>query len=71
MVRAHVPRMTLDELFEQKNDVAKAVLEELEKVINSSFSVFDEAAAKFVLSQCIDSYRNILMVDLLPVPDLF
>lgn len=37
MVRAHVPRMTLDELFEQKNDVAKAVLEELEKVINSSF----------------------------------
>ena len=59
--------MTLDELFEQKNDVAKAVLEELEKVINSSFQFF----FKFVLSQCIDSYRNILMVDLLPVPDLF
>lgn len=32
VVRAHVPRMTLDELFEQKGDVAKAVLEELEKV---------------------------------------
>ena len=33
MVRAHVPRMTLDELFEQKGDVAKTVLEELEKVV--------------------------------------
>lgn len=32
MVRALVPRMTLDELFEQKGEVAKAVLEELEKV---------------------------------------
>ncbi|XP_068650355.1 hypersensitive-induced response protein 4 [Aristolochia californica] len=35
VVRAHVPRMTLDELFEQKNDVAKAVLEELEKVLEA------------------------------------
>lgn len=34
MVRAQVPRMTLDELFEQKGDVAKAVLEELEKVLH-------------------------------------
>ncbi|KAG1360743.1 Hypersensitive-induced response protein 4 [Cocos nucifera] len=33
VVRAHVPRMTLDEVFEQKGDVAKAVLEELEKVM--------------------------------------
>lgn len=33
VVRAHVPRMTLDELFEQKGDVAQTVLEELEKVI--------------------------------------
>jgi regulator of protease activity HflC (stomatin/prohibitin superfamily) len=33
VVRAIVPRMNLDDLFEQKNDVAKAVLEELEKVI--------------------------------------
>lgn len=32
VVRAIVPRMTLDELFEQKGEVAKAVLEELEKV---------------------------------------
>ena len=32
VVRAHVPRMTLDELFEQKGEVAKAVSEELEKV---------------------------------------
>ncbi|KAJ0717405.1 putative Band 7/SPFH domain superfamily protein [Helianthus annuus] len=29
----HVPRMTLDQLFEQKNEVAKTVLEELEKVM--------------------------------------
>ncbi|CAO2038594.1 unnamed protein product, partial [Urochloa humidicola] len=27
VVRAIVPRMNLDDLFEQKNDVAKAVLE--------------------------------------------
>ena len=33
MVRALVPRMNLDDLFEQKGEVAKAVLEELEKVI--------------------------------------
>lgn len=33
VVRALVPRMTLDELFEQKGEVAKSVLEELEKVI--------------------------------------
>lgn len=32
MTRAIVPRMNLDELFEQKGEVAKAVLEELEKV---------------------------------------
>ena len=32
VVRAIVPRMELDSLFEQKNDVAKAVAEELEKV---------------------------------------
>ena len=32
VTRAIVPRMNLDELFEQKGDVAKAVLEELEKV---------------------------------------
>lgn len=35
VVRAHVPKMTLDELFEQKGEVAKAVLEELEKVIGA------------------------------------
>lgn len=33
VVRAIVPRMNLDELFEQKGEVAKAVLEELEKVV--------------------------------------
>uniref|UniRef100_A0A803QVT3 Band 7 domain-containing protein n=1 Tax=Cannabis sativa TaxID=3483 RepID=A0A803QVT3_CANSA len=33
VVRAIVPRMTLDELFEQKGEVAQSVLEELEKVM--------------------------------------
>ena len=32
VVRALVPRMGLDDLFEQKGEVAKSVLEELEKV---------------------------------------
>ncbi|KAG6494916.1 hypersensitive-induced response protein 4-like [Zingiber officinale] len=50
VVRAHVPRMTLDELFEQKGDVAKAVLEELEKVMGSyGFNI-----------------EQILMVDIIP-----
>jgi hypothetical protein len=31
-VRASVPRMLLDDVFEQKNDIAKNVEEELEKV---------------------------------------
>ncbi|KAH7840584.1 hypothetical protein Vadar_018877 [Vaccinium darrowii] len=35
VVRAHVPKMTLDELFEQKGDVAQAVLVELEKVMGA------------------------------------
>ncbi|PHT68894.1 Hypersensitive-induced response protein 1 [Capsicum annuum] len=35
VVRAHVPKMNLDELFEQKDEVAKAVLEELDKVMGA------------------------------------
>ncbi|OWM75673.1 hypersensitive-induced response protein 4 [Punica granatum] len=35
VVRALVPRMNLDELFEQKGEVARAVLEELEKVMSA------------------------------------
>ncbi|KDP22391.1 hypothetical protein JCGZ_26222 [Jatropha curcas] len=50
VVRAHVPRMTLDELFEQKGEVAKAVLEELEKVMGAyGYSI-----------------EHILMVDIVP-----
>ncbi|RCV09172.1 LOW QUALITY PROTEIN: hypothetical protein SETIT_2G005700v2 [Setaria italica] len=45
-----VPRMNLDDLFEQKNDVAKAVLEELEKVMaDYGYSI-----------------EHILMVDIIP-----
>ncbi|CAA2987909.1 hypersensitive-induced response 4 [Olea europaea subsp. europaea] len=54
VVRAHVPRMTLDELFEQKGDVAKAVLEELEKVMGAyGYNI-----------------EHILMVDIVPDPSV-
>lgn len=32
VIRASVPKMNLDDVFEQKNDIAKAVEDELEKV---------------------------------------
>ncbi|XP_077245142.1 SPFH/Band 7/PHB domain-containing membrane-associated protein family [Tasmannia lanceolata] len=54
VVRAHVPRMTLDDLFEQKGDVAKVVLEELEKVMGAyGFNI-----------------EQILMVDIIPDPSV-
>ncbi|EPS73878.1 hypothetical protein M569_00873, partial [Genlisea aurea] len=54
VVRAHVPRMTLDELFEQKGDVAQAVLEELEKVMGAyGYNI-----------------EHILMVDIVPDPSV-
>lgn len=34
VIRASVPRLELDSVFEQKNDIAKAVEQELEKVMN-------------------------------------
>ncbi|XAR66162.1 hypothetical protein NMG60_11012282 [Bertholletia excelsa] len=50
VVRAHVPKLTLDELFEQKGDVAQAVLEELEKVMGAyGYNI-----------------EHILMVDIIP-----
>ncbi|XP_022945168.1 hypersensitive-induced response protein 4 [Cucurbita pepo subsp. pepo] len=50
VVRAVVPRMNLDELFEQKGEVAKAVSEELEKVMGDyGYSI-----------------EHILMVDIIP-----
>lgn len=33
VIRGTVPKLSLDAAFEQKNDIAKAVEEELEKVI--------------------------------------
>ena len=32
VIRASVPKLTLDDAFEQKNNIAKAVEDELEKV---------------------------------------
>lgn len=52
VVRALVPRMNLDELFEQKGEIAKHVLEELEKVMGAyGYSI-----------------EHILMVDIIPDP---
>ncbi|CAI9092084.1 OLC1v1027232C1 [Oldenlandia corymbosa var. corymbosa] len=54
VVRAHVPKMTLDELFEQKGDVAQAVTEELEKVMEAyGYNI-----------------EQILMVDIVPDPSV-
>ncbi|GAA0170060.1 transporter [Lithospermum erythrorhizon] len=54
VVRAHVPRMTLDALFEQKGDVAQAVLEELEKVMGAyGYNI-----------------EQILVVDIIPDPSV-
>ncbi|OMO98052.1 Band 7 protein [Corchorus olitorius] len=52
VVRALVPRMNLDDLFEQKGEVAKAVLEELEKVMGEYGYMIE----------------HILMVDIIPDP---
>ncbi|XP_027358265.1 protein PPLZ12 [Abrus precatorius] len=54
VTRAIVPRMNLDELFEQKGEVAKAVLEELEKV----------------MSEYGYTIEHILMVDIIPDPSV-
>lgn len=35
VIRASVPKLDLDDAFEQKNDIAKAVEDELEKVIQT------------------------------------
>lgn len=54
VVRAQVPLMTLDALFEQKGDVAKVVLEELEKVMGAyGYNI-----------------EHILMVDIIPDPSV-
>lgn len=41
VIRASVPKLDLDSTFEQKNDIAKAVEDELEKVLCFSFSFHD------------------------------
>lgn len=34
MIRASVPKLNLDDAFEQKNEIAKAVEDQLEKVVH-------------------------------------
>jgi regulator of protease activity HflC (stomatin/prohibitin superfamily) len=54
VVRALVPKMILDELFEQKGEVAKSVSEELEKVMSAyGYSI-----------------EHFLMVDIIPDPSV-
>ena len=36
VIRASVPKLLLDDVFEQKNEIAKAVEEELEKAMSAS-----------------------------------
>lgn len=38
VIRASVPKLDLDDVFEQKNEIAKAVEEELEKVFTCQTS---------------------------------
>lgn len=38
VIRASVPKLNLDDAFEQKNEIAKAVEDELEKVTSFNFS---------------------------------
>ncbi|KAF5819059.1 hypothetical protein HanXRQr2_Chr02g0073331 [Helianthus annuus] len=68
--RAQVPRMTLDQLFEQKNEVAKTVLEELEKV-TLNFEIFSGCA---IICQVMVEYgctiKHILMVDIILDPSV-
>ena len=40
VIRASVPKMNLDDAFEQKNEIAKAVEDELEKVCVHHLLVF-------------------------------
>ncbi|KAE8718490.1 Hypersensitive-induced response protein 2 [Hibiscus syriacus] len=40
VIRASVPKLDLDNAFEQKNDIAKAVEDELEKVIDQTQNSF-------------------------------
>lgn len=62
VVRAHVPRMTLDELFEQKGDVAKAVLEELEKVFITSILVTSILLSVLGTVQFSSKYISLLAI---------
>ncbi|XP_076953844.1 hypersensitive-induced response protein 4-like [Bidens hawaiensis] len=54
VVLAQVPRMTLDQLFEQKDEVAKTVLEELKKVMGEYGYMIE----------------HILIVDIIPDPSV-
>ena len=41
VIRSSVPKLNLDDAFEQKNDIARAVEDELEKVISCyTFNIF-------------------------------
>jgi hypothetical protein len=49
VIRASVPKMILDDVFEQKNEIAKAVENELEKVLSIMYQVFYCICVRFLL----------------------
>jgi hypothetical protein len=49
VIRASVPKMILDDVFEQKNEIAKAVENELEKVLFIMSQVFYCICIRFLL----------------------
>jgi hypothetical protein len=80
VIRASVPKLNLDAVFEQKNDIAKAVEEELEKVINLLFlkkracivvdKIYSELRTFFYTLQAMSTYGyeivQTLIVDIEP-----
>lgn len=49
MIRSSVPKLDLDDIFEQKNDIAETVKEELEKVIKFFFNKMFTTLLKCIL----------------------
>uniref|UniRef100_A0A804JPX7 Band 7 domain-containing protein n=1 Tax=Musa acuminata subsp. malaccensis TaxID=214687 RepID=A0A804JPX7_MUSAM len=73
VIRASVPKLNLDDVFEQKNDIARAVEDELGKVICLStavFYVFTISSAFCLCDQAMSSYGykivQTLIVDIEP-----
>lgn len=49
VIRASVPKLNLDDAFEQKNEIAKAVEDELEKVMIRQIKSIPQNVEPFLL----------------------